>query len=183
MERPFLSGQWKSLISHSSTLTIKTVLKLPGASGNTLGSNEQPHHPTEDRQYVSTDIHQQRRGNDIPTAELPGQRAVAVVHGEEYHLESQHLPGVHYTIAENESRVVKDQSDWTLNPVTFQQINQRLGYLEVGLFTSRLTHQLLSYASWRPDPVAVACISAARFTLVIILCTSTCPALGYELGD
>ena len=33
---------------------------------------------------MSTDIHQQARGNDLPTAEQPGQGAMAVVYGEEY---------------------------------------------------------------------------------------------------
>jgi hypothetical protein len=32
----------------------------------------------------------------------------------------------------------------------------RLGPLEVDLFASRLTHQLRTYVSWRPDPMAMA---------------------------
>ena len=66
-----------------------------------------------------------------------------------------HLPGVLNTIADNESRVMKDRSDWMLCPRVFQQINQRLGPLEVDLFASRLTYQLPQYASWRPDPLAI----------------------------
>ena len=71
-------------------------------------------------------------------------------------LKAQHLAGVLNTIADNESRVMKDRSDWKLCPSVFQQINQRLGPLEVDLFASRLTYQLQHYVSWRPDPMAVA---------------------------
>ena len=70
-------------------------------------------------------------------------------------LKAQHLAGVLNSIGDDESRVIKDQSDWMLCPDTFRQINQRLGPLEVDLFASRLIHQLPTYASWRPDPVAV----------------------------
>ena len=33
---------------------------------------------------ISPDIHQQTRGNDLPTVEQPGQRAMAMVLGEEH---------------------------------------------------------------------------------------------------
>ena len=68
---------------------------------------------------------------------------------------AQHLWGVLNTRVDIESRVMKDRSDWKLNPIVFQQINQRLGPMEVNLFASRLTHQLPDYASWRPDPMAM----------------------------
>ena len=71
-------------------------------------------------------------------------------------LKAQHLPGVYNTTADNESRVMKDRSDWKLLPAVFHRINRRLGPLEVDLFASRLTHHLPNYASWRPDPTAVA---------------------------
>ena len=64
------------------------------------------------------------------------------------------LPGVLNTIAD-ESRVMKDLSDWKLCPAVFHQINKRLGPLEVDLFASRLTHQLQMYVSWRPGPMAM----------------------------
>lgn len=37
-------------------------------------------------------------------------------------LVAQHLPGVESTIAEEESRVMNDRSDWMLNPVIVQKI-------------------------------------------------------------
>ena len=68
---------------------------------------------------------------------------------------SEHLPGVMNTIADEESRVMKDRTDWMICPSVFHQINQRLGPLEIDLFASRLTTQLPDYVSWRPDPLAV----------------------------
>ena len=71
-------------------------------------------------------------------------------------LKAQHLAGVLNTVANDESRIMNDPSDWKLCPAVFHQINQRLGPLEVDLFASRLTHQLETYVSWRPDPMALA---------------------------
>ena len=69
---------------------------------------------------------------------------------------AEHLPGVQNTIADEESRVMKDRTDWKLNPEVFNQINRRLGPLAVDLFASRLTTQLPRFFSWRPDPEAEA---------------------------
>ncbi len=71
-------------------------------------------------------------------------------------LSAEHLPGVLSTIADEESRVMKDRTDGMLCPHVFHQINQRLGPLEIDLFATRLTTQLPTYISWRPDPQAVA---------------------------
>ena len=66
------------------------IHQLPRAHGS-LSSSEifckgqtKPDHPPQDGQYVSTYIHQQARGNNFPTMEQPGQRAMAVVHGKEH---------------------------------------------------------------------------------------------------
>ena len=69
---------------------------------------------------------------------------------------AQHLAGVLNTIGDNESRVMKDWTDWKLCPAVFRHINQRRGPLEVDLFASRLTCQLRQFVSWRPDPMAIA---------------------------
>jgi len=69
---------------------------------------------------------------------------------------AEHLPGVLNTIADEESRVMKDRSDWKLNPQIFQMIQEKWGPLEVDLFASRLTTQLERFFSWRPDPEAEA---------------------------
>ena len=71
-------------------------------------------------------------------------------------LTAEHLPGVLNTIANEESRVMKDRSDWRLDPEVFHQIQERWGPLEVDMFASRLTTQLERFFSWRPDPEAEA---------------------------
>ena len=50
----------------------------------------------------------------------------------------------------------QDRSDWMLCPRVFQAINETFGPLEVDLFASRLTYQILRFFSWRPDPLAEA---------------------------
>ena len=111
-----------------------------------------PDDPPQDGQHVSIDVHQQARGNDLPTAILPSERAMALVHGEEH---SPQSVAPSRRAQHHSSRVMKDRSDWMLCPAIFHQINQRLGPLEMDLFASRLTHQLPAYVSWRPDPMAV----------------------------
>ena len=64
--------------------------------------------------------------------------------------------GTRLALADEESRVMKDRSDWMLCPRVFNKINQVMGPLQVDLFASRLTHQLRDFVSWRPDPEAMA---------------------------
>ena len=71
-------------------------------------------------------------------------------------IQASHLPGTLNCTADEESRVMRDRSDWMLCPKVFNKINLRTGPLQVDLFASRLTHQLREYVSWRPDPEAVA---------------------------
>lgn len=71
-------------------------------------------------------------------------------------LSAQHIPGVSNTIADLESRTLRDRSDWMLCPCIFMAINRIFGPLNVDLFTSRLTYQIPRYFSWRPDPLAEA---------------------------
>ena len=56
-------------------------------------------------------------------------------------LQATHLAGIRNITADEESRVMKDRSDWMLCP---------------DLFASRLIHQLRDFVSWRPDPEAMA---------------------------
>ena len=58
--------------------------QLPRAPSSLSGSAvfcQECDNPPQDGQHVSTDIHQQTWGNDLPTAEQPSQRDVAVVYG------------------------------------------------------------------------------------------------------
>ena len=50
---------------------------------------------------------------------------------------------------------MKERSDWMLCPEIFRSIQAQLGPLEIDLFASRLTKQLPTYVSWRPDPEAL----------------------------
>ena len=69
---------------------------------------------------------------------------------------AQHILGVSNIVADLESRLERDQSDWMLAHEVFQTINQIFGPLEVDLFTSCLIHQLPHFFSWRIDPLAEA---------------------------
>ena len=70
-------------------------------------------------------------------------------------LVAEHLPGKENVAADQESRVMKDRCDWMLNPVVFNQIQQVMGAVQIDLFASRLTKQLPTFYSWRPDPEAL----------------------------
>ena len=71
-------------------------------------------------------------------------------------LVAEHIPGVLDTIADQKSRVMRDRSDWMLNPRIFNKIQLKWGPLVVDMFASRLTTQLKRFFSWRPDPEAEA---------------------------
>ena len=67
-------------------------------------------------------------------------------------ISAQHVPGKLNTIADLESRVFNDSSEWKIAP---QIISPFLKGCEIDLFASRLSAQLPQYVSWRPDPEAV----------------------------
>ena len=69
-------------------------------------------------------------------------------------LEVQHLPGKENFRADTEPRVIKDCSNWMLNPLVFQRVLDHFPFLEVDLCATRLTFQLSHFFSWRPDPLA-----------------------------
>ena len=70
------------------------------------------------------------------------------------HLTAQHLPGRENIAADQESRSITDKSDWKLSERIFQKIDYQFGPLEVDLFASRLSAQLPTFFSWRPDPLS-----------------------------
>ena len=69
-------------------------------------------------------------------------------------LTAQHLPGKENVIADTESKVMRNRSDWMLNPSIFQRMMCQFSYLEVDLLATRLTYQLPHFFSCRPDPLA-----------------------------
>ena len=70
-------------------------------------------------------------------------------------LGAYHLPGALNEKADEESRIMKDRSDWMLCRETFKRIQTQFGPLDIDLFASRLTKQLPTSVSWRPDQQAL----------------------------
>ena len=109
--------------------------KLHGTAISTLGNQvlyqtqNKCHRHAEDGQYVSVDIHQQTSRNNFPHLNHLAKQIWLWCMESNILLRAQHLPGVCNTIADNESRIMKDRSDWKLCTVIFHKINQRLGPL------------------------------------------------------
>ena len=57
------------------------------------------------------------------------------------HLTAEHLPGRLNLVADQESRMLGDSSEWKLNPAVFKALMAQLGPCTVDLFASRLTAQ------------------------------------------
>ena len=73
--------------------------------------------------------------------------------GQEITITAEHLPGNLNCKVDWESRHQKDSSEWRLCPLIFSKVWQILGKKpEIDLFASRLSNQLPSYYSWKPDP-------------------------------
>ena len=54
------------------------------------------------------------------------------------------------------SKLGRYSLEWKLAPHLFQRICQLRGTPEIDLFASRLSHQIKTYFSWRPDPLRQA---------------------------
>ena len=70
-------------------------------------------------------------------------------------LTAEHLPGTLNIMADRESRIFNDSSNWKLNKEVFQMIMSQFGQAEIDLFADRTNHQLPKYVSWKPDPTAL----------------------------
>ena len=67
------------------------------------------------------------------------------------------LPGKINTQADKLSRIMmKDSSDWKLNPIIFRKINTTLGPLKIDLFANMWNTQLKDYYALNPQPAALA---------------------------
>ena len=77
-------------------------------------------------------------------------------------LTAEYLPGKDNVIADRESRIFKDTSNWKLLPVMFRAIETALGPLHTDLFADRLSAQKAQYMSWKPDPHAMATDAFSR---------------------
>ena len=68
----------------------------------------------------------------------------------------EYLPSKLNMTADCESRNISDSSEQKLAPQLFQRICQLRATPETDLFASRLSHQIKTYFSWRPDPLSQA---------------------------
>ena len=66
----------------------------------------------------------------------------------------QHNWGKQNTIADSQSRIYTDNSNWKLCPQIFQGLQKMLPLIEVELFADWLNHQVPRFWSWRLDPLA-----------------------------
>ena len=73
-----------------------------------------------------------------------------------------HIPGVNNSVADSESRLRHDPTEWMLSNTVFKIIADCFYHPEIDLFASRLNTQLPKYVSWRPDP---GCIAVDAFSL------------------
>lgn len=78
-------------------------------------------------------------------------------------LSATHIAGITNVLADSESRLFVDKSEWKLSSEAFHLCTQRWGLPDIDLFATRINNQLPRFASWRPDPEAIA-IDA--FTLI-----------------
>ena len=72
---------------------------------------------------------------------------------------ARHVPGKTNVTADRESREFQDNSDWMIDPIIIRPF---LKDRRTDLFASRLTKQLASYISWRPDPSLFSRMPSAR---------------------
>lgn len=71
-------------------------------------------------------------------------------------LSVSHIAGVDNVLADKESRVFNDQTEWMLDPEVYRDLTLCLGVPDADMFASRINHQCPKYCAWRPDPNAFA---------------------------
>ncbi|XP_028418462.1 uncharacterized protein LOC114543822 [Dendronephthya gigantea] len=71
-------------------------------------------------------------------------------------IEAFYIPGRLNIRADSLSRGHQQNLEWKLHPTVFRWISQSYFTPGIDLFASRLNHQVADYASWQPDPGAVA---------------------------
>ena len=59
-------------------------------------------------------------------------------------------------LADRDSRVFNDRTEWMLHQDTFQKLSLSWGPFEIDLLASRLNKQVCTYVSCKPDPGATA---------------------------
>ena len=71
-------------------------------------------------------------------------------------ISAAHIPGKDNIVADQQSRILQDATEWKLHPELFQKIVDKFGKPDTYLFASRINRQLKRYVSWHPEPEANA---------------------------
>ena len=78
-------------------------------------------------------------------------------HARNIWLSALHVPGELNTVADSESRILNDRTEWHLDKNIFRTVCDVLVFSpDIDLFASRLNCQVPIYVAWKPDPCAVA---------------------------
>jgi len=67
-----------------------------------------------------------------------------------------YIPSAQNTEADAESRVVSEETEWSLGQPYFDKINSHFGPFDIDLFASTINNKCPSFVSWFPDPLALA---------------------------
>ena len=67
-----------------------------------------------------------------------------------------HISGTINIVADKQSRVLEDATEWKTNPALFHKIVKKFEKPDTDLFATRINKQLDRYVSWHPQPVAMA---------------------------
>ena len=99
----------------------------------------------ENGQYLSSNIHKSKGRHSLNPAVQSSLGNLGMVPPKAINNPSRTSPvlGSLNLVVNSESRRIKDQCSWMINPKNFQQIQQSLGPLQTNLFTSSLTKQLI----------------------------------------
>ena len=72
-------------------------------------------------------------------------------------LKARHIAGLDNQMADEMSRtIIRDRTDWQLNPAIFAQLEHLWGPFQVDMFATRLSTHLHRFYSWKPEPQAEA---------------------------
>ena len=77
-------------------------------------------------------------------------------HARSLWISATHIAGTENVIADKESRVFDDKTEWKLDLKAFTYCIELWGQPEIDMFASRLNFQFKPYVSWRPDRGAFA---------------------------
>ena len=110
----------------------------------------------EDRQYLSSIISSKNGGTGSLEMITITKRIWFYLIQNKITITAEWIPSHLNTIADWESRNVKDTAEWKLCPKVFRAICQTMEQPTVDLFASRISHQLKTYFSWKADPDCLA---------------------------